>query len=355
VRRAIASEMQAQGAPRRTTLLLAKKYADEIAANYSQVFITFMSIALRRLWNQLYDGVEVEHVDKMQEVGDGAEIIYVPCHRSHMDYLLLSYVIYRKGFAVPHVAAGINLNMPVIGRFLRKGGAFFMRRSFRGNALYAAVFNKYLGVMMGRGHPLEYFIEGGRSRTGRLLAPRTGMLSMTLRSYLRDPLRPIVFIPVYFGYERIVEGRTYIGELSGQPKKKESILGLLKTLPALRRRFGKVHVNLGEPIRLDALLSRHNADWRSVDPGDEESDLPWIKQAVDDLAHRIITGINAAAAHHDAQVFIEHGRVQRVAAERAAHEERAALAQEPADHGHIEVDARRDVRNRKALAIDHIR
>jgi len=296
VRRAIAAEMQAQGASRRTTLLLAKKYADEIAANYSQAFITFMSIALRRLWNQLYDGVEVEHVDKLQEFGDGAEIIYVPCHRSHMDYLLLSYVIYRKGFAVPHVAAGVNLNMPVIGRFLRKGGAFFMRRSFRGNALYAAVFNKYLGVMMGRGHPLEYFIEGGRSRTGRLLAPRTGMLSMTLRSYLRDPLRPIVFIPVYFGYERIVEGRTYIGELSGQPKKKESILGLLKTLPALRRRFGKVHVNLGEPIRLDALLSRHNADWRSVDPGDEESDVPWIKQAVDDLAHRIITGINAAAA-----------------------------------------------------------
>ncbi len=115
------------------------------------------------------DGVEFEHVEKLNEIGDGAEIIYVPCHRSHMDYLLLSYVIYRKGFAVPHVAAGVNLNMPVIGRFLRKGGAFFLRRSFKGDALYAAVFAKYLGFMMARGHPLEYFIEGGRSRTGRLL------------------------------------------------------------------------------------------------------------------------------------------------------------------------------------------
>ena len=96
-----------------------------------------MAVVLARLWNRLYDGVEFEHVEKLQEIGDGAEIIYVPCHRSHMDYLLLSYVIYRKGFAVPHVAAGVNLNLPVIGHFLRKGGAFFLRRSFKGDALYA--------------------------------------------------------------------------------------------------------------------------------------------------------------------------------------------------------------------------
>ena len=194
--------------------------------------------------------MEFEHVEKLQEIGDGAEIIYVPCHRSHMDYLLLSYVIYHKGFAVPHVAAGVNLDLPVIGRFLRKGGAFFLRRSFKGHALYAAVFTKYLGFMMARGHPLEYFVEGGRSRTGRLLSPRTGMLSMTVRSYLKEPKRPVVFMPVYFGYERIVEGRTYIGELSGRPKEKESVLGVIKSLPSvLRSKFGKVHVNLGRAHR----------------------------------------------------------------------------------------------------------
>ena len=124
---------------------------------------------------------------------------------------------------VPHIAAGINLNMPVVGRLPAQGGAFFMRRSFKGNTLYTMVFMKYLGLMMARGHSIEYFIEGGRSRTGRLLQPKTGMLSMTLRSYLRDPRRPIVFLPVYFGYERLVEGKTYIGELSGQPKEKESV------------------------------------------------------------------------------------------------------------------------------------
>jgi glycerol-3-phosphate O-acyltransferase len=297
VRGVVRREMQARGLPRRAALLAARKYAVEIAANYSQSFVRFMATLLGWLWTRLYDGVDFEHVEKLNEAGDGAEIIYVPCHRSHMDYLLLSYVIYRKGFAVPHVAAGINLNLPVIGRFLRMGGAFFLRRSFKGDALYAVVFAKYLGFMMARGHSLEYFIEGGRSRTGRLLSPRTGMLSMTVRAYLRDPNRPVVFMPVYFGYERIVEGRTYIGELSGRPKQKESVVGLLKgVVSVLRSKLGRVHVNLGEPISLDELLRRHNPDWRSEAPETSDSRPGWISDAVGDLATRINVEINSAAA-----------------------------------------------------------
>src|SRR3984893_4699322 len=295
VRQAVRNEMQARQLQQRPALLLARKYALEIAANYSQAFVTFMAMALGRLWNSLYDGVELEHLENLSAVGDGVEIIYVPCHRSHMDYLLLSYIVYRKGFAVPHVAAGANLNMPVIGRFLRKGGAFFLRRSFKGDALYPIVFAKYLGCMMARGHPLEYFIEGGRSRTGRLLSPRTGMLSMTVRSYLRDPKRPVKFMPVYFGYERIVEGRTYIGELSGQPKEKESVFVLIKSIVSvLRSKFGKVHVNLGQPIALDELLERYNPNWREAAGG--EARAAWITEAISDLAVRINTEINAAAA-----------------------------------------------------------
>ena len=297
VRRAVRNEMQARHLQRRPALLLARKYALEIAANYSQAFVTFMAMALGRLWNSLYDGVELEHLENLSAAADGVEIIYVPCHRSHMDYLLLSYIIYRKGFAVPHVAAGANLNMPLIGRFLRKGGAFFLRRSFKGDPLYPVVFAKYLGFMMARGHPLEYFIEGGRSRTGRLLSPRTGMLSMTVRSYLRDPKRPVKFMPVYFGYERIVEGRTYIGELSGQPKQKESVFVLLKSIfSVLRSKFGKVHVNLGQPIDLDELLQKHNPHWRSEPSENDDSRAGWIGHAIAELAVRINTEINAAAA-----------------------------------------------------------
>ena len=297
VRQAVRNAMQVRQLQRRPALLLARKYALEIAANYSQAFVTFMAMALGRLWNSLYDGVELEHLENLSAVGDGVEIIYVPCHRSHMDYLLLSYIIYRKGFAVPHVAAGANLNMPLIGRFLRKGGAFFLRRSFKGDALYPVVFAKYLGFMMARGHPLEYFIEGGRSRTGRLLSPRAGMLSMTVRSYVRDPKRPVIFMPVYFGYERIVEGRTYIGELSGQPKQKESVFVLLKSIVSvLRSKFGKVHVNLGRPIALDELLHEHNPNWRSSPAENDDPRAGWIGEAISNLAVRINTEINAAAA-----------------------------------------------------------
>jgi glycerol-3-phosphate O-acyltransferase len=297
VRRAVRAEMLAKHLKRRAALQAARRYALEIAANYSQNFISLMAALLGRVWNSLYDGVEIEHLENLSGVGDGVELIYVPCHRSHMDYMLLSYVIYRKGFAVPHVAAGINLNMPLIGRFMRKCGAFFLRRSFKGDALYREVFTKYLGFMMARGHPLEYFIEGGRSRSGRLLSPRTGMLSMTVRSYLRDPKRPVFFMPVYFGYERIVEGRTYIGELSGKPKQKESVYALLKSIVSvLRSRFGTVHVNFGYPISLDELLAKRNPNWQREDSRNDDPRAGWVGEAIGDLALRINTEINAAAA-----------------------------------------------------------
>jgi glycerol-3-phosphate O-acyltransferase len=287
--------MRDKSLTRRLALLQASRYTKEIAANYSHAFVRFLERLLTWLWNRLYDGVSVGHLETLERTAQGNEIVYVPCHRSHMDYLLLSYVIYVNGYPVPHIAAGINLNLPVVGRLLRMGGAFFIRRKFRGNGLYTVVFMKYLAAIMARGHSIEYFIEGGRSRTGRLLQPKTGMLSMTVRSFLRDPARPVVFLPVYFGYERVVEGATYVGELSGKPKEKETVVGLLRSLRKLRQRFGRVHVNLGEPIALEDILDRHDGGWRTR-PFDEDARAPWIAAAVDELAGRIMRNINAAAA-----------------------------------------------------------
>ena len=296
VRAAIAQEMREKKITRRQAIQQARRYAEEIAANYSHAFVRFMESALTRLWNRLYDGVEFGHVRTLERVAEGNEIVYVPCHRSHMDYLLLNYAIYVYGFAIPHIAAGINLNIPIVGRFLRKGGAFFIRRSFRGSTLYTVVFMSYLAAIMARGHSIEYFLEGGRSRTGRLLQPKTGMIAMTVRSFLRDPSRPVVFIPVYFGYERIVEGNTYVGELSGKPKEKESFVGFVRTLRRLREKFGKVHVNLGEPIALAEVLDRHDSQWRAGRSPDEELRMPWVGAVVDELAMTIMRNINSAAA-----------------------------------------------------------
>ncbi len=295
VRAAVAQEMRERHLPRHKALQRARAYAWEIAANYSHAFVRFMEHALGWLWNRLYDGVVFGHAETLATVAEGNEIIYVPCHRSHMDYLLLGYAIYVHGYAVPHTAAGVNLNLPVVGRLMRKGGAFFIRRSFGGNRLYTVVFMKYLAAIMSRGHAIEYFIEGGRSRTGRLLQPKTGMLLMTVRSFLADPSRPVVFVPVYFGYERLVEGATYIGELSGRPKEKESVRGLLGSWRVLRERFGKVHVNLGEPIALAEILDRHERHWRTR-RFDDETRAPWLAAAVDELAERIMRNINSAAA-----------------------------------------------------------
>ncbi len=295
VRAAVAQLMREKKMTRRAALREAAGYANEIAANYSHAFVRFLERVLTWLWNRLYDGVTVGHLETLERAAQGNEIVYVPCHRSHMDYLLLSYVIYVNGYATPHIAAGINLNLPIVGRFLRMGGAFFIRRRFGGNVLYTVVFMKYLAAIMARGHSIEYFIEGGRSRTGRLLQPKTGMLSMTVRSFLRDPLRPVVFVPVYFGYERIIEGATYVGELSGKPKEKESVLGLLRSLGRLRERFGRVHVNLGEPVALDEVLDRHGGPWRTQ-PFDDDTRAAWVSAAVDELALRIMRNINSAAA-----------------------------------------------------------
>jgi len=295
VRQAVRQEMRERGVTRREALKQARRFAMEIAADYSHAFVRFMDRLLTWLWTRLYDGVDVRNGEHLERLPAGCEIVYVPCHRSHMDYLLLSYVIYYRGYAVPYVAAGINLNLPVIGRFLRMGGAFFIRRSFRGAGMYPVVFPKYVDVLMTRGHPLEFFIEGGRSRTGRLLAPKTGMLAMTVRSFLRQPRRPVAYVPVYFGYERLFEGRTYIGELSGKQKEKESIFGLLKTLPALRERFGRVQVSFGEPVLLEDVVARVAPGWREA-VGSDDARPPWFAEAVDAVAGTIMRRINAAAS-----------------------------------------------------------
>ncbi|MFU8895220.1 MAG: glycerol-3-phosphate 1-O-acyltransferase PlsB [Gammaproteobacteria bacterium] len=295
VRRAIRRHSEINKLPIQKSVARARRYANEIAANYSYTTVRVMERVLGWLWNRLYDGVDVGGIERLKAVAEGNEIVYVPCHRSHIDYMLLSYVVYRNGLVPPHIAAGINLNLPVIGPFLRTGGAFFMRRSFRDDPLYAAVFRRYFALNLAKGVAMEYFIEGGRSRTGRLLPPKVGMLAMTVRAYLHEPVRPVVFVPVYFGYERLFEGRSYVSELSGRPKQKESVFGMLKSVRQLRREFGRVHVNFGRPFFLDEVLEAHRPGWRE-EVFEEDQKPAWTTPVVEQLGDEIMTRINAAAA-----------------------------------------------------------
>ena len=181
------------------------EYLDEIAANYSDSLVRIAERFLTWLWNKLYSGINIKGAEHIRQLHhDGHEIVYVPCHRSHMDYLLLSYILYYQGMVPPHIAAGINLNFWPAGPLFRRGGAFFIRRSFNGNKLYTAVFREYLDQLFAKGYSVEYFSEGGRSRTGRLLAPKTGMIAMTINSVLRGIERPVTLVPVYLGYDHAV-------------------------------------------------------------------------------------------------------------------------------------------------------
>ena len=290
----------------------AEHYAEEIAADMSHRTARLLHRVLTRLWTSLYDGVELSGLQKLDRIVEGHEIVYVPCHRSHIDYLLLSYILYVNGYSLPHIAAGINLNLPVIGGILRRGGAFFLRRSFAGNKLYATVFNTYLKELVQRGHSLEYFIEGGRSRTGLLLPAKPGMLSMTVQAYLSEPVRPIQFIPIYFGYEKLLESRSFTNELAGGKKRKESLLGLFKALKTLREDYGRVYVSVGEPIALNPLLDEHLPQWKLQTPNQKDAPFSVKTTAIDDkdeltksesyrrmvstLGNQILTSINAAVS-----------------------------------------------------------
>jgi glycerol-3-phosphate O-acyltransferase len=293
VRAAIAAHAAKENVSYARAWTEAQKLVREIAADYSPPFVRSATFLLANFWNKLYDGIQMHHFDTLRASAPGHEVIYVPCHRSHADYVLMSFQLHQSGVVVPHIAAGVNLNLPVLGSLLRRGGAFFLRRSFKGNALYAVVFKEYMAQLIERGVPIEYFIEGTRSRTGRLQAPRFGVLTMTVRAFLRAPRRPILFQPVYIGYEKLMEGRAYIGELSGQKKEKESWLGLLRGLRVLRQRYGRVTLSFGEPILLNPLLDAVEPAWRDATGSDTKPE--WLSRVTDALGERIQIEINRTA------------------------------------------------------------
>jgi glycerol-3-phosphate O-acyltransferase len=271
----------------------AKQYCDEIFANCTQITIKLMLRLLRQFWRRFYSGIDIHNIAPIQEIALTHQLVYVPCHRSHVDYLLLSYVIFNENLAIPYIAAGSNLNVPIIGRILRGGGAFFIRRSFKDNRLYSDIMRQYLQQLVDLDVPLEYFIEGGRSRKGRLLTPKLCMLEMTMAAYIKTQKRPIAFVPVYIGYEKLIEGPSYLGELFGEEKKGESLLGALSAIFRLSGRFGQVTASFGTPIVLSKLLDNHRTDWRSQSVAiDEKPD--WYKSAILELSSTIMFSINRA-------------------------------------------------------------
>ncbi|MGB5444247.1 MAG: 1-acyl-sn-glycerol-3-phosphate acyltransferase, partial [Psychromonas sp.] len=268
-----------------------RTYLLEISANFSYPFLRVFRFILKWVWHYIYQGIEVNHAQAVRQANQsGAEIIYMPCHRSHMDYLLLSYLLFEQGLMPPHVAAGVNLNFFPAGPVFRRSGGFFLRRSFQGAPLYSAVFNAYFSLLFKQGYPIEFFCEGGRSRSGRLLPPKTGLLATSLQTYLNQPERNVVIVPVYIGYDHIMEVGTYVKELSGQKKQQESFSQVFATIKKLGN-FGRAFVNFGEPINIRQYFDQHCSNWQSTGV---HNDL--FKMHVQQVARQVMVAINAAAA-----------------------------------------------------------
>ncbi len=264
----------------------AYKLLKEIAADYDPVFLRFWDWVMSWAVRHLFDGLEVdqEGLKKVREAARRANLVIVPCHKSHMDYMIMGYVFYHNYLYPPLTAAGLNLAFWPMGFLFRKSGAFFIRRDFRGSVLYPVIFSRYLHTILSEGYPIEFFIEGGRSRSGKMVLPKPGFLAMLLEGHRAGACKEIAFVPVAISYERVMEERAYLKELEGAAKRKESLWEVLRSREVIRKKWGRIWVSFEDPIYLSEFLDRTL--------NKEGGTIRYTKQNVPDylgyeIAHRI--------------------------------------------------------------------
>lgn len=279
----------------------------KIAADLRWNWLMLFERVLTWVFNNIYDGVTVDAqgARMLKRLVKDDPVVLVPSHKSHADYMILSYVLFHQDMQVPIVAAGDNLSFFPMGYVFRRMGAFFIRRSFRGDVLYALVLERYIRNMIKAGHTVEFFIEGGRSRTGRVLRPKLGILTMVVRSWESGASEDVWLSPISINYEKVIEEKSYIRELEGGKKEKESARSLLKVLGVLKKRYGRVFVEFAEPI---SLKTSFGCDGPAFAAKPEAERRAAIKALGDHLAN----GINGVTVVTPSQVvaaaLLAHGK-----------------------------------------------
>ena len=254
--------------------------------------ISALAVLLDRVFHRIYAGIDIDRdgLDRVREASKEGCVVLLPSHKSHIDYLILSYVFNDENIQLPLIAAGDNLSFFPLGPVFRRAGAFFIRRTFKGDRLYASVVDTYIRRLIRDGYPIELFLEGGRSRTGKLLPPKFGLLSMLVDAALTVPQRQVYYVPVSIGYERIVETGAYGRELSGGEKVKEDASGLLRTTDVLRHRYGRINLQFGSTLTLGDIRE-------DLGFADEADPKPSHRRAlVTRLGNRVMDEINRVTA-----------------------------------------------------------
>lgn len=256
------TEAEALGKSELAVIQEMEKAYDSIAAHFRFGVINLLFMILRPMWTRVFSGVDIREEDLQrirQAMREGGTVL-IPCHKSHFDYVILSWFFFKNNLIVPHIVAGINLAIWPLSLVLRSAGAFFIKRSFRGERIYSAVFARYLRELIRQNYPVEFFIEGGRTRTGKLLPPKLGVLSMVFdAAALRPSSSEVTLLPIAIAYEQVAEEGAYARELSGEKKEKETMGQLLKVRKVLGRRYGRVYLRVGEPIRCSELVDENSA------------------------------------------------------------------------------------------------
>ncbi len=290
LRRALAEIARERGRADGSVERESRRALREIAARYNAIAVDAIKGILHFIFNRIYDGIDIDPagIKRLQEASAEGPIVLCPCHKSHIDYLVLGYIFDEHGIQPPHIAAGDNLNFWPVGRLLRACGAFYIRRSFKGDKVYAATLSAYVKQLLRDGFTQEFFIEGGRSRTGKLLPPKFGMLTMEVEAWIAGEKSDVKFCPISISYEKLMEGQSYQRELLGGEKQKEDATALLGATSILRSRYGRITIRIAEPVSLRKLFAERGVDIKEQSPEDR-------RKLVAALGWRIAAGINRAA------------------------------------------------------------
>jgi len=233
----------------------------EIAATHSPFVIDLVAHLIRMLYTQGYGKALLYDHDQLREVEALAQrhpVVFLPSHKSNLDHLVLQYALHENGHPPNHTAGGINMNFFPVGPLVRRSGTFFIRRSFRDDKVYRFVLRHYIDYLIEKRFSLEWYVEGGRSRSGKLLPPRFGMLAYVVDAYRRGKSEDVVLIPTSLAYDQISDVGSYAAEQSGSKKRPEGFGWMVDAVRSLRRRYGNIHIRFGEPIFLAKALGESN-------------------------------------------------------------------------------------------------
>jgi glycerol-3-phosphate O-acyltransferase len=309
----IIHDMAGEGAAERL-VITARAHAmlREMEASLEVNAVNAIQPPFEQVISRMYSGVEIDEqgLERLRAASKDGTLILLPSHKSHVDYMILTWIFLTHHLQLPLIAAGDNLNFFPVGAIFRRAGAFYIRRAFTADRLYGAVMDAYVRRLIKDNWSLEFFLEGGRSRTGKLLSPKVGLLSLVVDAALAISGRKVYFCPISIGYERVVEEKAFVHEVSGGEKKKEDMGSLLASAGLVAGRYGRLNVQFGELLTLDGVL-------RELDPEAGPASLAKMTPArrravVTRLAYRVMNEINAVTAVTPgalvASALLTHGR-----------------------------------------------